>query len=361
MIIHRAFIREVLQTCGAVTAILFSIFFVTRLVGFLSAAAEGDIAIDSVFTLLTLKMLTYLDIIVPLVIYISILLVMGRWIRDNELTVISACGIGMQQFLKPVLILFVIFGTLVGAFSLYLSPLSARAGYDIEFQYRNRSDATGIVPGVFTETRGGTGVYFVEEYDRETDTFRDIFVYNVGEKNDSVVVAASGYKTVDEKTNDDFLILKDGTQYRGDAGDLEYNVVDFETYAVRLKNRAVRQNTLAIRATPTIDLLEHDLPRAVGEFHWRFSKVFMLLVLMLFALSFSSIKYRKTRFPGMVSALIVYFLYNNVLGVAMALIRKGTVPPHFSLWVVNGVFLLLAIYLFRRRAQNLSLVPGLRA
>ena len=76
MIIHRAYIREVLQTCAAVTAILFSIFFVTRLVGFLSAAAEGDIPMNSVFLLLVLKMLTYLDVIVPLVIYISIMLVM---------------------------------------------------------------------------------------------------------------------------------------------------------------------------------------------------------------------------------------------------------------------------------------------
>ena len=100
MIIHRAFIREVLQTCAAVTAILFSIFIVTRLVTYLSRAAEGDIPVDSVFILLMLKMMTYLDIIVPLVVYISILLVMGRWIRDNELTVISACGIGMRQFHK---------------------------------------------------------------------------------------------------------------------------------------------------------------------------------------------------------------------------------------------------------------------
>jgi lipopolysaccharide export system permease protein len=358
MIIHRAFIREVLQTCAAVTAILFSIFFVTRLVGFLSAAAEGDIPINSVFLLLALKMITYLDIIVPLVVYISILLVMGRWIRDNELTVISACGIGMGEFIKPIIILFLILGTAVGAFSLYISPLSAEVGQSIEHKYRNRSDATGIIPGVFTETRGGKGVYFVESYDAKTDTFRDVFVYNVGEKDDAVVVAEVAYKTVDEKTNDDFLVLKNGTQYRGDAGDKAYTVVEFETYAVRLKQQISTALRLPVKAIPTFSLLDEPLPRAIAEFHWRFAKIVMLPVLMIFALCFSSITYRKARFPGMLTALLVYFVYSNILGVTVALIRREAIPPHISLWVVNLAFFLLAIYMFRRRSRNQRLIPG---
>ena len=361
MIIHRAYIREVLQTCAAVTAILFSIFFVTRLVGFLSAAAEGDIPMNSVFLLLVLKMLTYLDVIVPLVIYISIMLVMGRWIRDNELTVISACGIGMGQFVKPTIVLFLILGTAVGAFSLYISPLSAEVGHSIEFKYRNRSDATGIIPGVFTETRSGTGVYFVESYDADTDTFRDIFVYNDGEEDDSVVVAASGYKTVDEKTNDDFLVLKNGSQYKGDAGDRHYTVSEFETYAIRLKQRSAEGLRLPTKAVPTFSLLERDLPRTTAEFHWRLSKIAMLPILMLFALCFSSITYRKARFPGMLTALLIYFTYTNIMGLGVAMIRREVVHPHITLWAINAAFLALALYLFSRRKQNLRLIPGLKA
>ncbi|WP_423910841.1 LPS export ABC transporter permease LptF [Candidatus Spongiihabitans sp.] len=364
MIIHRAFVREVLQTCAAVTAILFSIFLVTRLVGFLSQAAQGDIPINSVFLLLTLKMLGYLDIIVPLVIYISILLVMGRWIRDNELTVISACGIGMKQFIRPIMILFVIVGTMVAAFSLYISPLAAEVFRSIQHEYRNRSDGAGIIPGVFTETRGATGVYFVETYDRATDTFQEIFVYSLGDQEDSVVLAASGYKTVDRGTNDnssndDFLVLKNGSKYRGRAGSPQYAVVNFETYAVRLKQRAAGAPALPAKAKPTLKLLGDRNKTAIGELHWRISKIIMLPILMLFALSFSSIAYRKNRFPGMLAALLVYFAYSNVLGLVVALIRRGLVNPHFSLWIVHLAFLCLAVYFFRRRCDNLRLIPGL--
>lgn len=359
MIIHRAFIREVLHTSSAVIAILFSIFLVTRIVDFLRQAAEGDIPINSVFLLVMLKMITYLDILVPLVLYISMLLVMGRWIRDNELTVISACGIGMKEFIRPVLILFVVVGAMVALFSLYLSPLSAEISHGKEYEYRNRTDVTGILPGVFTETRDGGGVYFVESYDEASDTFRDIFVYNGNDEEEGVVVASVGFKTVDEASNDDFLVLKNGTQYRGAAGAVEYGVLDFETYALRLKQRAYADFALPVKAMATRDLVAENHRTAIGELHWRISKVAMLPVLMLFALAFSSIRYRKARFPGMMAALLVYFIYSNFLGFAVALIRKGSINPHVGLWVVHAFFLGLALYFFHRRNRNKRLLPGL--
>lgn len=361
MIIHRAFIREVLQTCAAVTAILFSIFLVTRVVGFLSQAALGVIPMDSVFLLLMLKMMTYLDIIVPLVMYISILLVMGRWIRDNELTVISACGIGMMGFIRPMLILFALVGGMVALFSLYLSPLSAQVSRSIEHQYRARADTTGIMPGVFTETRDRKGVYFIESYDHETNTFNDIFIYNASHQEDVVVRASSGYKSIDPESNNNFLILNDGVQYRGNAGSPEYTVVDFETYALRLKQPVVTNLSLPVKAQPTLALLSQPSQVEIGELHWRISKIMMLPILMLFALSFSSITYRKNRFPGMLSALLLYFAYFNLLGLVVALIRKGHIHPHLSLWLVHLIFLCLGVYFFHRRSRNLDLLPALRA
>ena len=266
MIIHRAFIREVLQTCTAVMAILFSIFLVTRLVGFLNEAVAGDAPLDQVFLLLLLKMMTYLDILVPLVLYISILLVMGRWARDNELTVISACGIGIQEFVRPVLVLFAIVGTMVAAFSLYIAPLSAEIFQSIQHEHRSRSDTTGIIPGVFTGTRTTDGVYFVERYNRQTDVFFDIFVYNEHEGQDEIVIASSGYKTVDEKTGDDFFVLTNGTQYRAVAGSSDYSMIDFENYAVRLKQPATDELRLPVKAKSTLALLGPPLVNFTGVF-----------------------------------------------------------------------------------------------
>ncbi len=361
MIIHRAFIREVLHTCGAVSAILLAIFLVARLMGFLRQAVEGDIPANSVLLLLLLKTITYLDILAPLVLYISTLLVMGRWIRDNELTVISACGIGMRQFLRPAMVLFAVVGALAALFSLYLSPLSVEASRSIVHELRHRADVSGVIPGVFSDVRGANSVYFVESYDRESGDFRNIFIYDGSGAVPGVVVAGAGHTIVDEKTNDDFLVLKNGSRYRGTAGTAEYAVLDFETYGLRLKARARRDHNPPVKAMPTLSLPGENNRAAAGELHWRISKVVMLPVLMVFALAFSSITYRKARFPGMLSALLVYFAYANLLGLGVALIRRGAAHPHLTLWVVHLAFLGLAVWLLHRRNLNKPLLPGLPA
>ena len=365
MIIHRAFIREVLHTCGAVSVILLAIFVVARLMGFLGQAVEGDIPANSVLLLLLLKTITYLDLLAPLVLYSSTLLVMGRWIRDNELTVISACGIGIKQFLGPAMVLFAVVGALAALFSLYLSPLSVEASRAIVHELRQRADVSAVIPGVFNEIRGSNSVYFVESYDADDGDFRNIFIYAGGGAEAEMVVADVGHIVVDEKTGDDFLVLKNGSRYRATAGAAEYAVLDFETYGLRLKQRTGRGDKLPLKATPTLSLLGAEGERAaasaigaIAEFHWRLSKVVMLPVLMVFALAFSSITYRKSRFPGMLSALLVYFAYANILGFGVALIRRGAVHPHLALWVVHLIFLGFAVFLLHRRSLNKPLLPG---
>ena len=127
MIINRALIREVMHTSGAVTLVIVTIFLVVRMLGFLKAAAQGDIPIESVLVLLALKMVGYLDVILPLMMYLAILMVLGRWHRDNEMTVLAACGVGLSNFIKPLSVLVLFVGGIVALFSFYLTPQSVTA------------------------------------------------------------------------------------------------------------------------------------------------------------------------------------------------------------------------------------------
>lgn len=155
MIINRAMVAEVLRTSGAVTMVIFSIFLVMRALGFLQQAARGDLPVDSVFILLLLKLVAYFDVILPLMLYIAILMVMGRWSRDNEMAVLSACGVSLFNFLKPLFVLVLIMGSIVAVFSFYLTPQANLMGWELEQEYRDRDEISGVVPGVFMETRRG--------------------------------------------------------------------------------------------------------------------------------------------------------------------------------------------------------------
>lgn len=360
MIINRALIREILQTSGAVTLVMLSIFMVVRLVGFLRQAADGEIPVDSVLTLLSLKLLTYMDVILPLMLYVAILMVFGRWNRDNEMAVISACGIGLKQFLKPMTKLFLLSALIVGAFSLYISPMSVRVSEQIEHEYRHRNEISGVVPGVFAETRGGRGVYFVETYNEQIDQYQNLFAYNSSFNREGVVIATTGYQSIDESTNNQFLILKNGTRYEGNPGSPDYRVVDFETYAVRLKQRVKRLPEIPVKGFPTAALMNSSEPILVTEWHWRLSKLLSMPALILLALAFSSVDGRRSRLPNMLMAFVVYFAYTNVLGLVVAMMRRGDWNPHYGLWVIHFGFLLFAWYLFARRSNNKPLIPRFR-
>ncbi len=352
MIIHRSFIREVLQASGAVAAILLSIFLVVRVMSFLRQAAEGDLPVGGVALLLLLKMVTYLDIMIPFVVYVAILLVMGRWSRDNELVAIGACGMGVRQLLRPASWLFLGVGSMVALISLYLAPLSVEMSITKGREYQNRTDVSGILPGVFNDTRGGQGVIFVERYDRESDTFHEIFVYHPVRGEEQIVVAHQGVRTVDEESGSEFLVLEEGAQYRGRTGTAHYGVLNFDTYRLRLKKPPRADSPLPLAAQSTLDLWEGKDPEAMAQLHWRLSKVGMLPTLILFALAFSSPQIRRVHFPPIVLALLVYFAYFNCLGFTMALIERGSVSPWPGLWTVHGLFVVVAVWLFQRRNRN---------
>lgn len=329
------------------------------MVSILRSAVEGSTPIESVFTLLILKLLSNFNVIIPLVLFVALLLVQNRWSRDNEMIVIKACGVSAATFLKPAGILVLAVGIVTATFSLYLGPLADRVSRNIEEDFRNRSDIVGVIPGTFTETKSGQSVYFVEDYNEEIEQYRDVFVYDGGAK-EGVVVANNGFKTVDQQTQDEFLVLKDGTRYEGNPGDPDYLVVDFETYALRLRQNSAAKFNLPLKAVPTKKLFGARHHSAIGELHWRIAHVLAIPIMTLLALSFATSSYRQTKMPAMLIALIAYFCYINFLGFGIALIRKGGLNPHWGLYIVHFLFAVIAVYRFDRQVKERSLFAFLK-
>lgn len=360
MIIDRALIREVLHTCGAVTIVMLGIFLVGRLVGFLREAARGVIPVDSVLVMLFLKLVTYMDVILPLMLYIAVLMVLGRWNRDNEMTVIAACGIGLTHFLKPMAIVASLAVALVAGFSMYLSPLSVRVAKSLEQEFKSRSEISGVIPGVFMDTRRGDGVYFVEEYDEQADQYRNVFAYNTSFNKEGVVVAQTAFQQQDELTGDRFLVLKNGTRYEGNPGEPDYRIVEFETYTLRIAESAPPAPAIPINGHYTTTLFTADHPALKTELQWRLAKPITVPILVLFALAFSYVDARRSRLPSILLACLTYFIYTNLMAFAVGWMNNGRLAPELGLWWVHGLFLVVAMYLFRRRSRNEPVIPSLR-
>jgi len=366
MILRRAFVREVLLTSVAVTMAMLMIFIVVRALGFLRQAAEGMIPVGSIFLLLLLKVMTYMDAILPLMVFVAILMVLDRWGRDNETTIMAASGYSPGYLLKPAAFLLVVSGVFVGGFSFYLSPLAVRVGGAIEHEFRTGKEVSGIMAGVFTETRNGRGVYFVESADNNLSMYEHVFVYGSDGSQDGVVVAATA-RQEHSKSGDRSLVLENGLRYEGVAGDPAYRVIEFESYSIRLLPALVAEPKTPLRGWKNLSLLrgydplrpETTISPETGwsELQWRLSKVVVLPVLILFALGLGQTSPGRGRLPAIMGALVIYFCYTNVAGFAVGIMRQSTtLTPTIGLWTLHLVFAVAAIYLFWCKTVNRSLL-----
>lgn len=357
MIINRSFITEVLRTALAVTFVIVSIFLVMRVMGFLSQAAEGLIPVGGVMSLVVLKMVSYLDVMLPLMFYIALIMVLNRWYSDQEMAVLASAGLGITHFLKPLGLLAIVLAGLVAFFAFYLTPLSLAMGYSLEQEYRQSNEVSGVITGKFVEAKDGNGVYFVEGYNRVTGNYEDVFVYRASFDREGVVVAKTAYRTEDEETEDQFLVLINGSRYEGTPGSPDYRVIDFEKYALRIEPQNRTKLYLPIRAKSNSELRASDDPKLKSEWYWRIAKVFTLPVLALFALALSHVDSRQGKSTGMAMAFAVYLTYFQLLGYTVAIVKKGDAATGMPIWLVHGVYFLLAIYCLYRRNYNLPLMP----
>lgn len=364
-----------LQNTGAVAVLVLSIFLVIRVVGYFRLVAEGIIPTNSVLTLLVLRLLSHLDIIAPLAVYVAMLLVFGRWSRDRETVVAATAGLGLTSFLRPTFYLFVILGIVIGGFSLYLSPLALRSGDGVEHEFRSRSEVSGIVPGIFMENLGGDGVYFVESYDSDKGLYRNIFGWALSGGSEGVVIASTANKIPAEAGKGSYLLLHEGVRYDGRPGDAGYQSIEFETYGLLIDGRPIPQTRTRLAGLGTLKLWEgirqlRRLPETIAqereileyrsELHWRLSKIVILPVLMLLALALGYGGQGQNRVLMMVTALMTYFAYANLGGYLVALSRRGHSEPLVLLWILHLLVAVLALYLFRRRAQNRALFSGIQ-
>ena len=357
MIIDRALTREVTYTGVGATIIILMIFLVARLVSLLSQAARGDVPADLILTLLGLRLVSTVDVLLPIMFYLAILMVMDRMIRENELAVWTASGVGLMRFLRPLLVMGVVLGSVIAMLALFIAPHADVKAKELKQEGLERAMVSAVTPGVFNEVQKGQGVYYVEEVGADDNTLRGIFTYGFNQQREGVVVAERGFQQIDAATGDRFVVLKNGSRYEGIPGNADYRIIDFETYAIRVKPSEKVRSSPYPKEMPFDDLLASDKREHKVEIQWRLSKVAIIPVLAVLALAFSSLDVRRGRMGKMVTAIGVYFLYSNFIGFGHALLKTGKLEPWVGLWWVHGIFLAFAWYMLVRHEAARPLIP----
>ena len=202
MIVFRYLSREVLVTLSAVSAVLLVIIMSGRFIKYLAQAAAGLLDPGSLFLIMGFRLPGFLQLILPLGLFLGILLAYGRLYLESEMTVLSATGMSQQRLLGMTMIPAAGVALIVAWLSLSLAPQGA-----MQFQLvLNKQDAMTefdtLEPGRFQALNDGSRVTYTETMTDDRANLGGVFISqkNQGENQKdrgiSILVADSGRQEV---------------------------------------------------------------------------------------------------------------------------------------------------------------------
>lgn len=335
--------------------VLLGITITTQLVRLLGQAASGAITSLGVLALLGFTLVTYLPVLLSLTLFIAVLMTLTRSYRDSEMIVWFSSGVGLTDWIRPVLIFAAPLVFTVGLLSLALSPWAISKAEEFRQLMNARDDVSAISPGVFRESSRADRVYFVEEVKDNENQVANVFVSSTQNQKLGVMVARRGFQET-LPNGDRFLVLQNGRRYEGEAGTPEYKVYEFERYAMRIESSAAREPAPTSKSEPTLALLLDRSANNLSELSWRLGLPISALILSLLAIPLSFVNPRAGRSMNLVLAILVYMIYNNMLSVAQAAIAQSRIGLSVGLWSVHGTMIVVLLVLFYRRTSVVSLM-----
>lgn len=351
MIISRYLFREILQTLLALAALLLLIYISHRFMAYLVQASVGNFPTEFILHLLTLRLLGDLMLILPLCFFLAVLLALGRLYKDNEVTAMAACGIPVPT--SSIIGFGAVFALVIAFLSLMLAPWAESQRAILQVKLSSVAEVGGIAAGRFKEFRHGNGIFYVKTIDPDSDTMHSLFVQlNLAHGKRVVMVAKRGYQTV--QNGELYMVLVDGHRYESKGTQVDYVITQFAEHQIRIPKSLDAPQDAKRDAIPTLMLLSTKDAALQAELQWRLSLPLSVILLAALAVPLSRTTPRQGHYAKILSGILIYLIYNNLLNVAKKWVERGDVVPIIGVWWVHIILLLIILFLF-----NLSFFQSL--
>jgi lipopolysaccharide export system permease protein len=358
-VFDRSLIREFASTGFFVFAILLAIIVLTQLIRLLGESVGGTLPVEAVLVLLGFTALNYLPILLSISLFLSVLLTLTRSYSDSEMVVWFSSGVSLTRWIRPVMWYALPVVSLIALLSLLLTPWAMSKVDEIRLKLESRDDVAVAAPGTFRESKQADRVFFLENVSPGKNRVGNIFVQSVQQGKVGTMVAKQGMQET-ASNGDKFIVLLNGTRHEGIPGQLDYKIVEFERYAMRVETVENKQKAPNPKAYSTLFLLENRDAWNLAELNWRIGLPVSALILVMLAIPFSFVNPRAGRSLNMINALVLYMLYNNLISVINSWVGQGKVSESGGLIGIHVFMIVVIVMLFYYRMSVFSIRRILR-
>ena len=353
MIIARYLSTRILFTTLAVSVVLTMVVMSGRLARYISAAAEGQLAVSLVLPVVFLRMPQLLELILPVSLLLGIMLSIGELYESNEMTVIHATGVSHGRIMTIGITASVFVALVVALFSFYISP----KGNDYVGALVNaqglKSELSNLAPDTFYDLKNQGGTVYAGSVDKERKGMENVFIFrpepvaiegferdqtvrNGDRSRQTIIYASKGFQEYREDGGF-YFVLEKGVQFEGIPGQKDFIITEFDRYSQRLDkpDDSVNAVTTLEESSLITDLLKRDDAASVAELHWRLSLPVSVLVLAAIGIPLSRSNPRQGRYYLLIPALILFLVYMVMLNAGKESIANGEGGPLAEIWSIH--------------------------
>jgi lipopolysaccharide export system permease protein len=162
--------RYILRQCFGVmifvTAALSAAIWLAQSLRLIDLIVNRGLSIEVFLYLALLILPRFLDIVLPIGVFIAVLFIFNRLTAESELVVMRSAGLSHMALAKPVLMLAGTAFLLLMSLSVYFLPAANRAFKDLQFEIRNRFVSSLLQEGTFTTISDKLTIYIRARDDR---------------------------------------------------------------------------------------------------------------------------------------------------------------------------------------------------
>ncbi len=350
--VERYVLREVVQTWLAVTGVLVAILLANQLSRVLGQAAANHFGQHVVFDLIALGAIMNLSIVVPVGLLLAIVLALGRMYHDSEMTVLRSCGFNPSRLLVPMFAFASVIAVGLGWLTFVQVPRADGQAQLLRQSALKDAQFGQLDAGRFRSFSGGDAVFYAERVD-SSGVLHNVFVQRESAGRLEVAVAQTATYSRAAADGMHLMTLYNGRRYEGVPGRRDFRIIEFREHGIPIATPMASRVVGDPDTKPTRLLLGSLAPSDIAQLQSRSSAPIMVMLLTLIAVPLSRLRPRQGRYMRVGFAILVFFVYSNLLSAAKVWLQRGTLSPWIGVWWVHLLALALGLYLLYRESPPL--------
>jgi lipopolysaccharide export system permease protein len=344
MIIRRYLLREILGPFAVMLTVLGVLFMSYGAAGFLSDAVSGLLPTSMSVEVIGLQTLIALEMLIPISLYLSVVMALGRLYADSEMTALFALGWTSAGLMGVVFGLSLCTAVIVAGLSLVARPWAYTRSHELASVAEASLNSNNMQAGTFYVNGKGERTIYIERREGPAAPAGGVFVQLRLRGGGTRIIYAVSIEQLSPVEGGPRFHLSGAHVYDmdvdGSASEVGLNATDLNLHLV---SPSVHPPEYSAVAASTTHLRSSDSAPDIAEFQWRESTSVTTLLLGMLGVPLSRPHPRQHRNTQVGIALLIYAGYYLFYESARTWVQIGVLPPIPGLWIAPASLALVLI------------------